>query len=220
MSNPSQMLQAMQLITDSKRNQQLQTPQRMSAIALAAQNGCVPLDSLKPLPVLLQAMTLLLNQSRYANLHSEYSQETFLTGFAKASNKNLHGLETMDEQLTALMGTDDNEIGEFIDGVLNELALPKTKQMALDLVAMWRSTDLEKLNNYYVWCDCINTPAEKKLMARLLDARNQVMLQRALALHDQYQGGLFIGVGSLHLIGSTGLISSLAAAGFALERVY
>jgi uncharacterized protein YbaP (TraB family) len=53
---------------------------------------------------------------------------------------------------------------------------------------------------------------------RLIDSRNQRMVER---LHPMLEeGGLFIGVGALHLPGETGILNLLDNAGYRVEAVY
>jgi uncharacterized protein len=220
LTDPAALLKSIQAVTASESNQQIATSQRLAAIAAAAKAGCVPIANLTAMPIMLQAMTLVLNEAKFAGYFTDYSQESFLTGFAKATGKKLHGLETMDEQMRALVGENPQELAQIVDSILGSLKSPKTQQTFTRLVAMWRDTDVAKLNDYDQWCNCLNSEIEKKFMSRLIEQRNVIMLGRALKLHDQYQGSLLVGVGSLHLLGETGLVKGLEKLGFKVERLY
>jgi hypothetical protein len=56
------------------------------------------------------------------------------------------------------------------------------------------------------------------MMRRLLNDRNGPMADKIARLH-RGQGGLFVAVGSLHMVGPQGLPALLAARGFTVTRV-
>ncbi len=220
MSIPEDMLKALQAASSADINQQLLSPERTQVVVAAAKAGCMEIERLKPLPVVLQAITLVLNEAKHEGWFTDYSQESFLTGFASSTKRKVHGLESMEEQLNALMGRNASELALMVDKILKEMKLTKNKKTMADMMSMWLGSDVEKLNNYYNWCECINSDLEKAFMARVIDVRNRTMLERAIKLHDQYQGGLLIAVGSLHLMGSTGLLKGFETMGYKVGRVY
>lgn len=54
--------------------------------------------------------------------------------------------------------------------------------------------------------------------AGLIHSRNRTMLNRMLALSDEY-ARLFVAVGTLHLVGPDGIVSGLEASGYRVERI-
>ena len=93
-------------------------------------------------------------------------------------------------------------------------ASPTIKRIA----QVWADGDLDTLTRYESWCDCLKTPADRKAMARLIDARNPALADAIAALHASGKQ-VFAAVGSLHMIGPRGLPALLARRGYRVERI-
>ena len=72
--------------------------------------------------------------------------------------------------------------------------------------------------DYPAWCECMETPVERKAMQRLLNERNPDMAKRIDQLHRQ-GSRVFAGVGSLHLFGPTGLPALMQKKGYTVQRI-
>ena len=85
------------------------------------------------------------------------------------------------------------------------------------IAEVWTDGDYAELSRYERWCDCMRTPAERAAMKRLLDDRNPALAAAIDALHA---GGkqVFAAVGSLHMIGPSGLPALLRQRGYKVEQ--
>ena len=131
---------------------------------------------------------------------------------AQAADKPVFGIETLAEQ-TAL----------FAD-------LSTADQLALlrETVCHWEAQqrDMRKLVDAYVVGDLgglyreamrYESPAQRRLLAGLLDERNARMAER---LAPRFATpGTFVAVGALHLPGPGGLLERLSAAGFSVRAI-
>jgi len=83
---------------------------------------------------------------------------------------------------------------------------------------VWADADHAALSRYDEWCDCRKTEADRLAMKRLLDDRNPALAEQIAALHA---GGktVFAAVGSLHMIGPSGLPQLMARHGFTVEAI-
>ena len=86
------------------------------------------------------------------------------------------------------------------------------------LAEAWSESRLDDVAQYAQWCECLKTPRERAMFAKLVDGRNPAMARAVAALHD---GGktVFAAVGALHMVGPTGLPALLSEMGFKVERV-
>lgn len=187
-------------------------------LRLQLQAQCMPVDSMDQLPVELVLAGVALNLARRDGLDAQFGSETLLALTAHARGIPVVSLETVDEQLHALLAADDAEAGQILIDGLNELESGQARETLLALVTLWENGDVQRLDTYEQWCECIVTPMEKLQMQRLLDGRNPVMASRIDALHRSGKRVL-AAVGSLHMAGSRGLPALLAHRGYAVERV-
>lgn len=179
---------------------------------------CLPSALAELLPPTLQAATLGALAGRREGLDPAWAIDLALSQRARAAGTRVLALETLGEQLAALQGPDDAESLRFVERTLDELdsgrALPPLRRIA----DSWARADLATLERWPVWCDCLDTPADRALMTRLLDERNATLATRIDALHRD-GGAVLAAVGALHLIGPRGLPALLAARGYRVERV-
>jgi uncharacterized protein len=90
--------------------------------------------------------------------------------------------------------------------------------MMLRLAQSWADSDLKTLQTYESWCECVNTMADRAALSRLLDERNPGLADSIAALHASGKH-VFAAVGSLHMIGPSGLPALLTRRGFKIERI-
>ena len=136
---------------------------------------------------------------------------------AAEEGKPVAGLETADEQLA----------------ILDELSMPEQIAMLEDTLAFLPRIDalFSRMHELYLARDLAgmaalseemeqqgNRELGRKVMAKLLDARNVLMAQRM----ETYlkQGKAFIAVGALHLPGSKGLLNLLVKKGYRVSVAY
>ncbi|MFH0134699.1 TraB/GumN family protein [Variovorax sp. VaC1] len=180
--------------------------------------ACVPPGTLSKLPPILQVTALAGLVARADGLYPEFGVDETLAVSARNSNKPIVALESAAEQLKVLTGGTEAEEAEQVDAALDELESGKLRGQMKELADVWARSDAARLTRYAEWCDCLNTPAEQRLMKRLLDDRNPGLADGIERLHA---GGksVFAAVGALHMIGPQGLPTLMAARGFTVTPV-
>jgi uncharacterized protein YbaP (TraB family) len=131
---------------------------------------------------------------------------------AQAANVPVFGIETLAEQteLFASLSTADQV------ALLRETVCHYEAQQAdmRKLVDAYVAGDLARL---YREAMRYESPAQRRLLADLLDARNARMAERLLPRFAT--PGTFVAVGALHLPGPGGLLERLDAAGFSVRAI-
>jgi len=130
-----------------------------------------------------------------------------LMTIAQQAGKPLFGIETLTEQLAVFetLGVGD-QIALLQETVCHYDAQQRDMQR---LIAAYARRDLAALHREALRYE---SPAQARLMATLLDARNARMAERLLPRFAE--PGTFAAVGALHLPGSGGLLERFVAAGF------
>ncbi|MDM0010731.1 TraB/GumN family protein [Variovorax sp. J22G73] len=180
--------------------------------------ACVPPGALSKLQPILQVTALAGLVARADGLYPEFGVDETLAVSARNSNKPIVALESAAAQLKVLTGESEAEEGEQIDAALDELESGKLRGQLKELADVWARSDAARLARYADWCDCLNTPAEQRLMKRLLDDRNPNLADGIERLHAGGKG-VFAAVGALHMIGAQGLPTLMAARGFTVTPV-
>jgi uncharacterized protein len=187
-------------------------------IRLQAQAECLPQQALDSYAPEIQVAALMTLVARRGGLDPAYGIDGVLAGYAHASNKPVVSLETPESQIKALRMTSAAETMEFVQSALVDLESGAASATLTRIAQVWAEVDLDALNGYESWCDCLNTPADRAAMARLLDERNPGLAQGVDALHQSGKR-VFAAVGSLHMIGPLGLPALMAQRGYRVERI-
>ena len=190
---------------------------RMARIDAEIQRTCAPAQIKSQRPF-LQVMTLTLWDARRHGLFAEIGIDLMLAMVAKSGGKRLVGLETAGQQLAALEPPSESEERELVDRALALLGTERGDAIMRRLASIWADGDEQALADYRLWCECLDTAAERRLYERLNERRNGGLADRIAALHA---GGatVFAGIGALHLPGAGGVVALLRARGFNLRRV-
>jgi uncharacterized protein len=187
---------------------------------LARQNeaACVPSGTMAGLQPILQVTALAGLVARADGLYPEFGVDETLAVSARNNSKPVFALESAASQLKMLTGDSEAEEAEQIDAALDELESGQLRTQMKELAEVWARGDADKLGRYSEWCNCVNTPAERRLMKRLLDDRNPGL---ADGIERMHAGGrrVFAAVGALHMVGPQGLPALLAARGFTVAAV-
>jgi uncharacterized protein len=187
---------------------------------LARQNeaACVPSGSMAGLQPILQVTALAGLVARDDGLYPEFGADEALAVSARNNNKPVFALESAAAQLKMLTGDSEAEEAEQIDAALTELESGQLRAQMKELAEVWARGDVDKLARYPEWCNCVQTPAERRLMKRLLDDRNPGL---ADGIERMHAGGrrMFAAVGALHMVGLQGLPALLSARGFTVSAV-
>ncbi len=192
--------------------------ERAQRLERQATEACVPSGSLAKLQPILQVTVLSGLVARGDGLYPEFGVDETLAVSARNSNKPIVALESATEQLKVLTGDSEAEEAEQVDAALDELESGKLRGQLKEIADVWARSDVARLARYAEWCDCLNTPAEQRLMKRLLDDRNPGLADGIEQLHA---GGksVFAAVGALHMVGPQGLPTLMAARGFTVTPV-
>jgi uncharacterized protein YbaP (TraB family) len=193
-------------------------PPLAKRMAAQAQRACVG-NALARMRPEMQAVTLVALAARTEGLDPAYSIDGYLAGFARGLRVPVVSLETPEQQIGLLTSDQPATTRRMVDDALTELERGDAVKGMVRLAHAWRDGDLNELDTYPQWCQCMNTPAQRDLQRRLVDDRNQAMAERIDALHADGHV-LFVAVGSLHMIGPKGLPALLAARGFVVQRVH
>jgi uncharacterized protein len=187
---------------------------------IAAQTAAACLgDALKGLSPVMQVITLGVLSGRRDGIDPAWGIDGFLAGLARGLQLPVRSLETPEAQLALLTGGSPADTEALISTTLEDLERGDAQRVLLRLALAWSERRLDELSTYAQWCNCLNTPAERALHARLLDQRNGGLAASVAARH-QAGKRVFAAVGALHMVGPQGLPALLAAQGFTVERVY
>jgi uncharacterized protein len=187
---------------------------------LARQIGlaCLPPTALDNLRPAIRVATLLVLNGRKEGLYLDFGIDSMLAGMAVGLKKPIQALETAQDQLLLLAGRNEDEERRIVDSALDELESGKSRQQMVEMTQAWASADLDKLNAYPTWCQCMDKPEDKAFMKRMLDDRNVLIAQKIDRLHEGGQR-VFTAVGVLHMIGERGLPTLMRAQGYRVEAV-
>jgi len=189
--------------------------QRMVALAASL---CVPYESLATFIPELQIATLTLLSGRRDGLESAYALDSILAVMGHGASKAVVSLETPELQIQALQMGDAQQTAAFVQESLDELESDSTRLSLVQLAQVWAQSDYEKLAHFYAWCECQGSELERHYMKRLLDDRNPELAQKVDALHRSGKQ-VFAAVGSLHMVGPTGLPALMEKLGYQVEQV-
>jgi uncharacterized protein len=135
---------------------------------------------------------------------------------ATLQGKPTYGLETMDEQIAVF---NDLPIADQVELLRDALTVDAqvTRQFEA-LIQAYVDRDLTRLMAIVDEPKRQRSPAFTRMMQRLLNQRNDVMLKRMRARLDE--GNAFIAVGAAHLAGDDGLLELLEKVGYHVSVVY
>lgn len=179
---------------------------------------CLPTDDLDQGAVEYHATQLAVAQARRAGLFPIYGAESALLMRSLRAERPVVGLESVKTQLAALLARSDDEAAAMVREMLAELQRPRAARSLERLAQVWADSDLEDLERYPEWCDCLNTPTERESYFRLVDGRNPGLADAIERLHANVS--VFAAVGALHMVGAQGLPILLQAKGFKVQRVF
>jgi uncharacterized protein YbaP (TraB family) len=190
-----------------------------SRIYKAAARECLDSGALKGQRPEMQISFIGMAQARRVGLEAAYGIDMLLMNVAQRTAKPIVALETVEEQLKALLGESAQDSTDMTQDGLEELDRGESTRLLIKLTDAWADSDIATLETYLQWCDCVNTDSERRAMKRLLDDRNPVMADRLDRLHSSGKR-VFAAVGSLHMIGSIGLPEQMQRRGYRVERVF
>src|SRR6266850_3955689 len=114
-----------------------------------AARACEPWESLAPMPPLMIVTRLTLLEARWDGLHTDYSIEAVLAGFARKTGKNLALLETVAVQRAAIVTGSPSEQAMEIDRRLLALETGSARQAMSAMANAWARGDLDTLRRLF-----------------------------------------------------------------------
>jgi uncharacterized protein YbaP (TraB family) len=193
-------------------------PPLAAQLARQIERACLPAQALAGVHPMMQAMTAMIVDAARDGLQAAYGQEIVLAGFARARQLRSVSLETPERQLAALIPEDPALAERYLSSTLEQMQSGLGRKVLLRMAEAWARSDLQAIEDYERWCECIKSADDKAMLTALNDARNPAMADRIEALHGEGQR-LFIAVGALHMTGPEALPALLRARGFRVERV-
>lgn len=193
-------------------------PARTDRILRQSLKSCVPGALLQPLRPLLQVTTLAISEAAREGFYAELGVDLMLVSMARAAGKPVRSLETVQQQLDALTPASEQDERELVDKALQDIEAGRAGPQLQGLARVWAEGDEAALANYPAWCDCTQTPAERRLLARINDERNPAIADKIAAMHESGER-VFAAVGMLHMAGGRPLPQLLREHGFSVERV-
>jgi len=187
-------------------------------LARQIERACIPAQALAGLHPMMQAMTAMMVDAARDGLQVAYGQEVALAGAARARRLRTVSLETPERQLAALIPQDAARAERYLASTLEQMQSGRGRQVLVRMAAAWERGDLQEIEHYERWCECVKSDDDRAMLSSLNDERNPEMAERIEALHREGQR-LFVAVGALHMTGPQALPALLRARGFRVERV-
>jgi uncharacterized protein YbaP (TraB family) len=148
--------------------------------------------------------------------------DTMLFDRAKSEGKETGGLETIDEQLSVFEVLTMDEQVRMLKLTLDTMdeAHKAGRSASRELIDGYLTGDLDKLAAMSNDSMKGEPELQKKFMARALDGRNQVMVDRLLVKRAERPTKIcFFAVGTLHYAGEEGIVALLQKKGLKVTRV-
>jgi uncharacterized protein YbaP (TraB family) len=178
---------------------------------------CVDLETFSRYAPEFQIASLSVMAARRDGLDPAHAIDLVLALLARQFGRPIVSLETPEVQMAALQMPSQAETIEFVSSSLDDLESGRTRPMLNRIAKIWTEGNYAELARFESWCNCVDTAAERAAMKRMLDDRNPSL---AAAIDGLHGGGqrVFAAVGSLHMIGPTGLPALLRERGYKVEQ--
>jgi uncharacterized protein len=183
------------------------------------ERACVAGTAIEAMHPVMQAVTIGLLLARHDGLDASYGSEMILSAVAREGGKSIVSLETARGQMEVLLaqGRADLQLA-IVDRAVDQLERGVARPVMSRLVRAWEVGDLEELERYGQWCECMGTEADREVLRRLNDGRNPAM---ADAIEARHRDGtrVLAAIGALHMTGPAALPRLMTQRGFRVERV-
>ena len=194
-------------------------PEKLQArLRQQAAASCVSYETIAPLAPELQVATLAVTLARKEGLDPAFAVDALLAGIGHSSQRQVVSLETPESQMASVQMGSPRETRAFVDASLKDMESSKALDILSRMAKAWEDNDYVTMANYASWCECLDTPIERKAMKRLLDERNPALAKGIDKLHRN-GSQVFAAVGSLHLFGPLGLPTLMKQMGYQVEQV-
>ncbi len=178
-----------------------------------AQSADIPLDSLESVEPWLAAITIEQLLLTRLGFDPALGIENHLAGRAAQDGKEIHGLETLRQQLGAFDGLSLETQRRLLLGTLEEsAAMPALME---EILRAWRTGDVESLASIML----ADMRDEPELYRALVVSRNRAWTTDIEALLDDDEDYLVV-VGALHLVGPDGVPQMLERRGHTAAQLF
>jgi uncharacterized protein len=190
-------------------------PDTWAKLDAYAKSHNVPLANLQSFEPWFVSLMISIMEMQRLGLDAELGLDKHFAAMAAKAGKPTAGLETGDMQIALFDGMTDAEQTQLILDTLDEL--DGSGKRIDEMHAMWRRGEGDRL--------FAETGAEMKakypsLYARMNSDRNRAWLpQVQKMLDDGNSDDTLVVVGSMHLLGSDGLVALLKAKGYTVEKL-
>lgn len=191
-------------------------PELRPRLARAVTQVGLPPEAIQRMRPWMAFMLLTLRASEMAGLHSDQGVDLSLVRMARAENKPLWSLESVDRQIAALSGGGDAAQVGVLREVVELIESGKARDYFQRTLDAWRRGDAMAMDR--LMREEFSSPETQPLMVELLDRRNREMADRILRRVDE-GGRPFVAVGAGHLTGPTGLLAEIGSRGYRLQQV-
>lgn len=203
--------------SDSRTLESEISPQVYTQLQRFLKNRHLPIDGFKkftPAGITLTLTMIELQRLGVIDVGGESpGVDSYYSKRGHGEGKQVAALETLDDQIQFLMSINNEDGDQIIKSNLRDLA--ELESMWKNLLAAWRSGDLEKLEDIGIK-PLLEFP---RVLQILLIQRNNNWLTKIKPMFDTPEIE-FVMVGALHLAGDYGLIKQLSNAGFKVEQLH
>lgn len=206
------------LLTDGRKLEDLAGKQLFARVAKAGKRyGLLPeqLQLMKPWGVMLMLNFPPQELSRVTA--GKQPLDLWLQSFMLQSGKEIHGLESFEEQISIF-----DEMQDWEQVGLLEATVEQNDQIDAwfeRLISLYLSRDLNAMYELSVELSAkVNPRLVETFERQLLFQRNKRMVSRMIPLLDRQR--TFVAVGALHLPGSDGILHLLELQGYKVKAIY
>ena len=161
------------------------------------------------------SLSLVLGITNALGFKPELGLDRNLMERAAQAGKSATGLETIEDQMKAMDAAPYAEQAQGLDEFLDDPR--KAVKQLQDMHAWWRAGDVAKLDSEMRVEMAQKTPQSYKLLD--VDRNDAWLPKIEKRLTDSKTDNTLVVVGTLHLLGSDGLVEKLRAKGYTVERV-
>lgn len=137
---------------------------------------------------------------------------------AKADNKSIIEIESMEEQLEMFNGFSDELIDKTLSQMLQENYAELSSASERMLYEGWKKGTLDESLLYSSMTDSLSDPTNQEYLEKMVYNRNRTMTN-AIEQYIESGSKVFVLVGALHYIGDKGIISLLENDGYTVTRI-
>lgn len=179
-----------------------------------ATKNALPLAQMQGLKPWFVGLSISIAQMQKMGLDPELGLDKHFMDRAAKAGKPVIGLENIDTQIAVLSGMGETEQRQMVEEALEQSDKGDAEIRALhdawrrgDDAVMWNRMAVEMKAEY------------PQLYQRINSDRNDAWLPKLETWLQAGQGGTLVVVGTLHLLGSDGVVEKLRAKGYKVERV-